>query len=252
MHNKHFNRPAVHAPASRIAAGILAIALLLSSSACLSDNTAQPQTPAAGTSAAAVDLHALYKQFVQDNANPYLTYSDDESSTYPTDKEPLYWFYDLDRDGTDEMLLMVHFTVPDFFVVGFSQIYIFDFVNGSVYCVFTSGIVASSRLTEKLRIVRDDDGSFFAVRSYDDGGFVNLVSVYRFQSNAVTAQIGFNFSPNLDYWRIGQGRDAFTQGAHDPETLPDGFIAVTEDALDAEMQKWTDHGETVFNSVDYD
>lgn len=269
-------------PAKRIVIGTLAAVLLFGSAACGQSDAPKAETePVAAELTAAEtilsetdisepvqDLQTLYKQFVQNDANRYLTYTDkysDDASdtlkekTYPTKEDPRYFYFDLDNDGTEEMLLFVSYDNPDFFTYSCCKVFIFDRVDGRISCIFESGVISGSRLTEKFSVVRDNDGSYYAIRSYDDGGFDNRICIYRFQNSAMIAQVGYWFDRNAGFWWIGEKQDPFASSLRpdDPEENgseiepPEGYRAVSEETLGKETDKWLNRGEAVFRSGDY-
>ena len=183
------------------------------------------------------DLKKLYYDYVENN-NSYFEYDGIHS-----DFEPQFYFVDLDNDSVEEAILSVRFESTDSYVYQFARIHVLDISDNVASCVFSSDTVGQSRMTEKIRVYKDN-GNYYISRTWRDGNNIQLGTLYIYDGNRFIPQYGLVGCINGPvYFTIGNGKDAFKDKEEGYEDISKEEFLKLQNDLD-------EKGQTVFYSSD--
>lgn len=164
-------------------------------------------------------VEQMYKNYVSANPNKFFKYEG-----HSTSAEPQYDLIDLDQDGTKEAVVTSKFYDTEAYMSDFAIVHILGVKDGNVKCVFSSELVSTPRMTEKIRIFKDTDGKIYIHRYWRDGRNSQIETVYTYNRGNLIVEYGLlgNFNTTPKSFEKGIGKDSFNSSS-------ESFVSITED-----------------------
>lgn len=186
-----------------------------------------------------LDTQQMFKDYVAENKEQFMSFD-----SYKTDVEPILTILDFDQDGTEEVVVTVNFNNTDAVSKDFIVVHVLGIKDEKVVKVFSSDIVAKSRMTERIRIFRDTDEKVYLYRSLRDGQQYQTEVVYSYADAKFTAEYSLtgDMTKKPAVFEKGIDKDAFV--------TTEGFAKISEKDFKENVKNLETRGETYYFSND--
>lgn len=197
------------------------------------NNQTQPATNPVDSQA----LRNKYDNFIYYN-DRYRTFNGVESTFTPIKN-----YIDLDGDSVDELVYFIQFNSDENYVQNFGYFFIFDYINGSVHEVYSCETIGLSRMTDHIRIYKEN-GQYYISKAWNDGNYSQLGAVYTYNGSKLAPEFSINGMYNDPaFYNISYGEDVFLYDLENVEVISEDEFRRIQDEL------YT-RGETVFYTSD--
>lgn len=179
------------------------------------------------------NVRDIYAEFLEENSSRYLE-NNGEKPKY----DPLYFYFDLDDDGADELVFFAEYENANC-----ACVYFFDIIDGEVTEITSSEYVAGYRTADKFAVYLGDDGKHYIRKTNNDGNYLHMTTIYSYDGSElvpVKSVYGCYNDPSF-FYVSDSGGDAFSIDT-------DKFKTVTEEEFSEFENQLYEFGTEVFNS----